>query len=158
MLKILGTKTRFRHHEEAIKSNNNQFSSVTKSCRTLCDLMDCSTPDFLVHHQPGVYWNGGPLNRWCYPTISSSAIPFSSRLQSFPASGSFPMGQFFASGGQSFGVCFNINPSSEHSGLISFRMDWLDILAVQDTSKSLLQHHSSKASIRQCSAFFTVQL
>ena len=104
MLKILGTKTRFRHHEEAIKSNNNQFSSVTKSCPTLCDLMDCRAPDLLVYHQPGVYWNGGPLNRWCYPTISSSAIPFSSCLQSFPASGSFPKTQFYPSGGQSIGV------------------------------------------------------
>ena len=53
---------------------------------------------------------------------------------------------------------FNINPSNEHSGLISFRMDWLDLLAVQGTLKSLLQHHSSKASILQCSAFFIVQL
>ena len=70
-------------------------------------------------------------------------------LQSFPASGAFQMSQFFSSGGQSIG--FSISPSNEYSGLISFRMDWLDI-------KSLLQHHSSKASILQCSAFFTVQL
>ena len=82
-------------------------------------------------------------------------IPFSSCLQSFPASGSFPMSQLFATGGQSFS--FNISPSSEHSGLI-FRMDWLNLLAVQGTLKSLLQHHSSKASILWHSAFFTVQL
>ena len=69
------------------------------------------------------------------------------------------MSQLFASGGQSTGVfSFNISPSSEHPGLISFRMDWLDILAVQGTLQSLLQHHSSKASILWHSAFFTVQL
>ena len=69
------------------------------------------------------------------------------------------MSQFFASDGQSIGSCsFNISPSNEYSGLISFRMDWLDLLAVQGTLMSLLQHHSSKASILRCSAFFTVQL
>ena len=69
------------------------------------------------------------------------------------------MGQFFASGGQSVGsFSFSISPSNEYSGLISFRMDWLDLLAVQGTLKSLLQHYSSKASILQCSAFFIVQL
>ena len=82
--------------------------------------------------------------------------PFSSCPQSFPASGSFQMSQLSASGSQSFS--FNISPSNEHPGLISFRMDWLDLLAVQGTLKSFLQHHSSKASILQCSAFFTVQL
>ena len=68
------------------------------------------------------------------------------------------MSQFFASGGQSIGVSASISPSNEHSGLISFRMDWLDLLAVPGTLKSLLQHHSSKASILRHSAFFTVQL
>ena len=76
----------------------------------------------------------------------------------FPSLRSFPMSQFFASGGQSIGVSFSISPSNEYSGLISFRMDWLDLFAVQGTLKSLLQHHSSKASILQCSAFFIVQL
>ena len=77
-------------------------SSVTQSCLTLCDPMDCSTPGLPVHHQlPGVYSNSCPLSRWCHPTISSSIIPFSSYLQSFPASGSFQMSQLFASGGQS---------------------------------------------------------
>ena len=95
----------------------------------------------------------------CHPTISSSVIPFSSRLQSFTASGSFQMSQFFASGGQSIGsFSFSISPSNEHLGLISFRMDWLDLLAVQGTLKSLLQHHSSKASILWRSAFFMVQV
>ena len=68
----------------------------------------------------------------------------------------FPTSQFFSSGGQSFS--FSISSSSEYSGLISFRMDWLDLLAVQEATQSLLQHHSSKASILQCSAFFIVQL
>ena len=105
---------------------------------------------------PGAYSNLCPLSRWCHPTISSSVIPFSSCLQSFPAAGSFPMSQFFASGGQSIGsFSFNISPSNEFSGPISFRMDWLDLLAVQGTPKSILQYHISKASIFQCSAFFT---
>ena len=103
--------------------------------------------------------NSCPLSQWCHPTISSSVIPFSSCLQSFPASGSFQMSQFFTSGGQSIkSFSFNISPSNEYSELISFRMDWLDLLAVQGTLKSLLQHHSWKASILLCSAFFIVQL
>ena len=85
---------------------------------------------------PGVYSNSCPLSRWCHPTISSSVIPFSSRLQSFPASRSFPMSQFFVSGSQSIGVSsFSVSPSNEYSGLISFRMDCLDLLAVQGTLK-----------------------
>ena len=108
---------------------------------------------------PRAYSNSCPLSRWCHPTISSSIVPFFSHLQSFLASGSFPMSQFLASGGQSFGsVSFSISPSNEYPGLISFRMDWLDLLVIQGTLESLLQHHSSKASILQCSAFFTVQL
>ena len=97
---------------------------------------------------------------WCHLAILSSVVPFSSCLQSFPASGSFQMSQLFTSGGQSIGVSFSfdISPSNEHPGLISYRMDWLDLLAVQGTLRSLLQHHSSKASILWCSPFFTVQL
>ena len=105
-----------------------------------------------------VYPNPWTLNHWWHPTISSSVIPFSSCPQSFPASGSFQMSQLFTSGSQSIGVSASISPSNEHPVLISFRMDWLDLLAVQGTLKSLLQHHSSKASILQCSAFFIVQL
>ena len=100
---------------------------------------------------PGVYSNSCPLSRWCHPTVSSSVVPFSSYLQSFPAPGSFQMSQLFA-------FHFNISPSNDYLRLISFRMDWLDLLAVQGTLKSFLQHHSSKASILQCSAFFTAQL
>ena len=105
---------------------------------------------------PRVYSNSCPLSWWCDPIISSSVVPFSSRLRSFPASGSFLMSHLFASGGQKFR--FNISPPNEYSGLISFMIDWLDLLAVQGTLKSLLQHHSSKASILWCSAFFIVQL
>ena len=107
---------------------------------------------------PGVYPNSCPLSRWCHPAISSSVIPFCSCPQSFPESGSFQMSQLSTSGGQSWSLSFNISPSNEHPGLISFRMDWLDLLAGQGTLKSLLQHHSAKASILLRSAFFTVQL
>ena len=79
-------------------------------------------------------------------------------FQSFPASGSFQMNQLFTSGGQSIGFQLHISPSNEHPGLMSFRTDWMDLLAVQGTLKSLLQNHSSKASIIWCSAFFTVRL
>ena len=86
-------------------------------------------------------------------------MPFSSCLQSFPASGSFQISHFFTSGGQSIGASASAkSPSNEYSGLISFRMDWFDLLAVQGLLKSLLQHHSSKASILRCSAFLVVQL
>ena len=81
----------------------------------------------------GVYSNSCPLSRWCYPTISSSVVPFSSCLQSFLASGSLPMSQFFASWPKYWSFSFSISPSSEYSGLISFRMDWFDFLAVQGT-------------------------
>ena len=79
-------------------------SSVSQSHPTLCDPMDCSTPGFPVHHQLWNYSNSYPSSRWCHPTISSPVVPFSSCLQSFPASGFFPMSLFFTSGGQSIGV------------------------------------------------------
>jgi len=82
-----------------------QFSSDTQSCPTLCDTMDFSMPGFPVHHQlPDTTQNSCLLNQWCHPTTSSSVVPFSSCLQSFPASESFPMSQFFPSDGQSIGV------------------------------------------------------
>ena len=98
---------------------------------------------------PGVYSNSCPLSWWCHPTISSSVIPFSSCLQSFPASGSFPVSQSFASGGQSIGV------SASASVL---PMNIQDSFPLGLTGLSLLQHHNSKASILQHSAFFIVQL
>ena len=86
-------------------------------------------------------------------------ILFSCCLQFFPASGSFQMSQFFASRCRKcWSLSFSISPSNEYSGLLFFSMNWLDLLAVQGTLKSLLQHHSSKASILKCSAFFIVQL
>ena len=99
-----------------------------------------------------------PSSRWCHPTISSSVVPFSSCLQYFPESGSFPVSQFFASGGQNWSFSLSIIPSKEYLLLISFRIYRLDLLAVLGTLKSLLQHHSSKASIFWCSTFFIVQL
>ena len=136
--------------------------------------MDCSTPGFSVHHQHPEFvqihvHRVGEAIQSSHPL----SVPFSSHLQSFPASGSFPMSQFFTSGGQSIGFNFSISPFNEYSGLISFRMDWLDLLEVQRTLKSLLQHHStnshhnsapiqhhrhSKAPVLLCSAFFMVQL
>ena len=132
-----------------------QFSSVAQSCLTLWPhglqhaRLPCPSPT------PGVYSNSYPLSQWCHPATSSSVIPFSSFPQSCPASGSFPVSQFFTSGGQSIGA------SASTSVLlmkISFRIDWFVLLAFQRILKSLLQHHSSKASILQCSAFFMVQL
>ena len=107
---------------------------------------------------PGAGSDSCPSSWWSHTTILSSVFLFSSWLQSFPASGSFQISQFFKSGGQSIGVYFNISLSNEHSGLISFRRDWVYLLAVQGTLKSLLQHYSSKASFLKCSAFFIVQL
>ena len=119
-----------------------KFSSVAQLCLTLqsCGLRHARPP--CPSPTPGVYSNSCLLSRWCHPTISSSVVPFSSCLQSFPASESFQMSQLFTSGTGSFS--FNISPSNEHSGLI-FRMDWLDLIAFQGTFKNLLQHHSSKA-------------
>ena len=108
---------------------------------------------------PGVHPNPCPLNRWCRPSISSSVVPFSSCPQSFPASGSVPMSQLFASGGQSVGV------SASTSVLPKNTQDWSPLgwtgwISLQSKGlwKSLLQHHSSKASILWHSAFFIVQL
>ena len=99
--------------------------------------------------------NSCPLSRWCHPTISSSVVPFSSCLQSFPASGSFPMSQLFSSGGQSIGVSAtaSVLPMNIQDW---FPLGWTGWISLQ--AKGLLQHHSSKASILWCSAFFTVQL
>ena len=108
---------------------------------------------------PGVYSNSCPLTRWCHSTISSSVIPFSSCPQSLPASGSFPNESTLCMRWPKYwSFSFSISPSNEHPGLIFFRMDWLDLLAVKGTLKSLLQQYSSKASIFRRSAFFTVQL
>ena len=115
----------------------------------LCHHMDCSMLGLPVHHHLlGGYSNSRPLSWWCHPTISSSVIPFSSCLQSFPESGVFSKESVLCMRWpKHWSFSFNISPSNEHSGLISFTMDWLDLFAVQGTLESLLQHHSSKASI-----------
>ena len=103
---------------------------------------------------PRVCWSSCPLNRWCHPTISSFVTPFSFFLQCLPASGSFPMNRLFASSGQRFGASASVLPINI--------LDWfplgLTYVSLQGTLKSLLQHHSSKISILQHSAFFMVQL
>ena len=153
------------------KDLNRHFSKKTSVQCSHSAVFNSLWPQGLQHVRlpcpsptPGAYSNSCPSSWWCHPTISSSVISFSSCLQPFPASESFPM-----SGQNSFSnefpikwpkyssFSFSISPSNEYSGLISFRMDWLDPLAVQETFKSLLQHHSSKASILQFSAFFIVQ-
>ena len=111
-------------------------------------MSNSSRPHGLQHSRPlcpsptpGAYPNSCPLSRWYHLTISSSVIPFSSHLQSLPASGFFPMSQFFASGGQSIGVSASASVLPMNiQDWFSFRMDWLDPLAVQVTLKSLLQH------------------
>ena len=108
---------------------------------------------------PGACSNSCPSSPWCHPTILSSVIPFSSHPQSFPTSGSFPMSHaLHIRWPKYWSFSFSLSLSNEYSGLISFRMDWLDLFAVQGTLKSLLQHHSSKASILWHSAFFIAQL
>ena len=107
---------------------------------------------------PGVHSDLRPSSQWCHPAISSSVVPFSSCPQSLPASVFSRESTLPMRWPKSWSFSFSIIPSKEIPGLISFRMDWLDLLALQGTLKSLLQHHSSKASILQCSAFFTVQL
>ena len=99
----------------------------------------------------GVYSNSYPLSRWCHPAISSSVVPFSSRsIRVFSNESTLRIRW-----PKYWSFSFSISPSNEHPGLISFRMDWLDLLAVQGTLKSLLQHHSSKASIFWHSASIT---
>ena len=106
---------------------------------------------------PRVCSNSCLLSQWFYLTISSSAAPLSLCLQSLPLSGSFSNELTLCIRWPNYwSFSFSINPSSEHSRLISLRIDWFDLLAVQGTLKSLLQHHSSKASILRCAAFFMV--
>ena len=109
---------------------------------------------------PSACSNSCPSSQWCHPTISSSVVPFSFCAQSHPASGSFPMSQLFAWGGQSIEVSASVSvlPMNTQDWYPGLEMDWLDLLAVQGTLKSLLQHHSTKVSILRHSAFFIVQL
>ena len=108
---------------------------------------------------PGVHSNSRPLSRWCHPAISSSVIPFSSCPQSLSNIRVFSSKSTLRMRWPKYwSFSSSISPANEYSGLISCRMDWLDLLAVQGTLKSLLQHHSSKASILQLSAFFIVHI
>ena len=136
-----------------------QFSSVTQSCTTLWDSMNCSTPGHPVHHQlpestqTQVHWVSDAIQP-SHPLLSPSPLP-----------SIFPSIRVFSNESslcirwpKDWSFSFNISPTNGHPGLISFRMDWVDLLAVQGTLKSLLQHHSSKLSILLRSAFFIVQL
>ena len=133
-----------------------QFSSVAQLCLILCDPIDCSTPGLPVHNQhpefnqTQVHWVGDTSNHLIHfcPLLLLPPIPPSIRVFSNES-------DLHIRGTKYWSFSFNISPSNEQSGLISFRMDWLD-LAVQGTLKTLLQHHSSKASILWCSAFFIV--
>ena len=136
-----------------------QFSSVAQSCPTLCDPMNCSMPGLPVHHQ-------FPESTQTHVHQVGDAIQPSHPLSSpSPPDLNFPSIRVFSSESalrmrwpKYWSFSFSISPSNEHPGLISFRMDWLDLLEVQGTLKSLLQHHSSKALIFWRSAFFIVQL
>ena len=126
------------------------FSSVTQLYLTLCDPMDCSIPGFPVHHQL-------PELTQIHVHRVGDAIQPSHSLSS-PSPPAFNISQFCIRWPKYWSFSFSISPSNECSGLISFRMYWLGLLAVQGTLKSLLQHHSSKTSILQHSTFFMVQL
>ena len=132
-----------------------QFGSVTQSCPTLCDPMNYSTPGLPVHHQLPEFTQTHAHQVsdaiFCHPLLLLPPIPPSIRVFSSESTLCIRWPKYWS-------FSLSISPSNEHPGLICFMMDWLHLLAVQGTLKSLLQHHSSKASIFWCSAFFTVQL
>ena len=107
----ISLQVKFTFKNFKLKTWTQRFSSVARLYPTLRDPMDCSTLGFSVHHQLPEFTNSCPLSRWCHPTISSSFVPFSSCSQSLPASGSFPMSQLFAWGGQSIGVSASASAS-----------------------------------------------
>ena len=135
------------------------FSSVAQSCPTFFSPMNCSTPSLPVHLQV-LEFTQTPVHRvgddiqpshTLFPLLLLPPIPPSIRLFSNESALCMRWPKYWS-------FSFSIIPSKEHPGLISFRMDWLDLLVAQGTLKSLLQHHSSKTSILRHSAFFTVQL
>ena len=144
-----------------LKQMNTTGSSVQFSSSVVSDFL---RPHGLQHARPPcplptpwVYSNSRPLSRWCHPTISTSVIPFSSCLQSFPASESFQMSQFFASGGQGIGISASASVLPVNiQGWFPLELTALIPFAIQGTVKCLLQHQCLKASILQCSAFFMV--
>ena len=129
-------------------------SVVSNSLRP-CGLQYCRLP--CPSLSPWVCLNSCPLSQWCHPAISSSVTLFSSFSQSYPASGSFPMGRPFVLRWPKY-WSFSTSPPNKYLGLISSKIDWFDLLVVQGTLKSLLQCHISKASILQHSAFFMLKL
>ena len=137
--------------------SRSQFSSVAQSCLTLCDPMDCSTPGLPVHHQ---------LLESTQTHLHESVMPSNLFIlcRSLLLPSIFPSIRVFSNESvlhirwpKDWSFCFSISPSNEHPGLISFRMDWLDLLAVQGTLKTHLQHYNSKSSILPCSTFLIVQ-
>ena len=145
-----------KNSETSVPINSSvQLSSVAQSCPTLCDPMDRSTPGLPVHHQLLKFTQTHPIESvmpsnhliLCRPLLLLPSIFPSIRVFSNESALCIRWPKYWS-------FSFNISPSNEYSGLIFFRMDWLDLLAVQGTLKSFLQHHSSKASILQCSAFF----
>ena len=136
-----------------------QFSSVAHSCPTLCDPMNHRMPGLPIHHQllestqTHVHWVSDAIQPSHH--LSSPSPP---ALNLFQHQGFSNESTLHIRWSKYWVFSFNISPSNEHSELISFRMDWLELLAVQGTLKSFLQHHSSKASILRRSAFFLVQL
>ena len=133
---------------------------VVQSCPTLCNPMVCSKPGFpVLNHLPEFCSNSCPSSQWCHPTIPSSVVPFSSCLQSSPASGSISnQSALCLRWPKYWSFSFSISPFNEYSELISFRIDWFDLLVVQGPLKSLLQHHKLKTSVLKHSTFFMVQL
>ena len=136
-----------------------QVSSIAQSCSTICDPVDCSTPGFPVYHQ---------LPELAQTRVIKSVMPSNHLILCHPLlllPSIFPSIRVFSSESvicirwpKYWSFSFSISPSNDYSGLISFRMDWLGLIAVQGTFKSLFQHHGSKASILHRSAFFMVQL
>ena len=151
----MGLKVKMKTENSALEAI--QFSSVAQSCPTLCNPMDCSTPGFPVHHQllelaqTYVHQVGDAIQP-SHPLLSFLLL-----LSIFPSIRVFYNELILHIRWPKYwSFSFSISPSSEYSGLISFRMDWLHLLAVQQTLKSLLQHHSSKASILQCPALTSI--
>ena len=134
-----------------------QLSSVLGHVQLLCPhgLQQARLP--YTSAACGVYSNSCPLRRWCHPTISSSVAPSPPAFNPCRHQGLFKWVSSLHQVVKYWSFSFSISPSNEYSGLNSFQMDWLTILAVQRTLKSLLQHHSAKASALRCSAFFIVQ-
>jgi len=157
LMRMLSLKHSRKHYYSV------QFSSVSLLCPTLCDPTDCSTPGLPVHHQ--LPESTQTHDHWVDDAIQPSHPHFILCFLLLLLLSIFPSIRVFSNESvlrirwpKYWSVSFSISPSNEYSELISFRMDWLDLLAVQRTLKSLLQHHSLKASILQCSAFFIAQL